>query len=104
MAVVEREKLGGVCLNKGCIPTKAVLKSAHMVHEMKDLKELGINAEIKGLDGKQAVKRSKGISDRISKGVGFLMKKNNIEVFNGNGVLIDKNHIKVGNEKLKAAR
>ena len=100
-ALIENEKLGGVCLNKGCIPTKAVLKSAHMVHEMKDLKDLGINAEVKGLDVVQAVKRSKSISDRISKGVGFLMKKNKIEVIEGNGVLADKNTIVVGKDKIK---
>ena len=102
VAIIEKEKLGGVCLNKGCIPTKAVLKSAHMVHEMKDLKDLGINAEVKGLDGGQAIKRSKTISDRISKGVGFLMKKNKIEVIVGNGVLQDKNTIVIGKEKVKA--
>jgi len=104
VAIIEKEKLGGVCLNKGCIPTKAVLKSAHMVHEMKDLKELGINAEVKNLDGAQAVKRSKGISDRISKGVGFLMKKNKIEVIEGSGVLKDKNTIVVGKEKVKGKK
>ena len=75
VALVEMSKLGGVCLNKGCIPTKAVLKSAHSVHELQDFKSMGIDVELKGLDGSQAVKRAKGISDRISKGVGFLMKK-----------------------------
>ncbi len=104
VAIIEKEKLGGVCLNKGCIPTKAVLKSAHMVHEMKDLKDLGINAEVKGLDGAQAVKRSKTISDRISKGVGFLMKKNKIEIIEGNGVLKDKNTIVVGKNKVKGKK
>jgi dihydrolipoamide dehydrogenase len=95
VAIVEVDKLGGVCLNRGCIPTKAVLKSAHSVHELKDMKDLGINVELKGLDGAQAVKRSKSISDRISKGVGFLMKKNKIEVFSGVGTLISKNSIEV---------
>ena len=71
VAIVEMDKMGGVCLNRGCIPTKAVLKSAHSVHELQDMKELGINVEIKGLDGAQAVKRATGISDRISKGVSF---------------------------------
>lgn len=95
VAIVEVDKLGGVCLNRGCIPTKAVLKSAHSVHELKDMKDLGINVELKGLDGAQAVKRSKSISDRISKGVGFLMKKNKIEVFSGVGTLISKSSIEV---------
>lgn len=87
VAIIEEDKLGGVCLNRGCIPTKAVLKSAHMVHEMKTLKSMGINAEIKSLDGKAAVKRSMNISNRISKGVEFLMKKNNITVLKGTGSL-----------------
>ena len=82
-ALIEASKLGGVCLNKGCIPTKAVLKSAHSVHEIKDFKDLGIDVELKGLNGTTAVKRAKGISDRISKGVGFLMKKNKIQVIEG---------------------
>ena len=60
VALVEMSKLGGVCLNKGCIPTKAVLKSAHSVHELQDFKSMGIDVELKGLDGSQAVKRAKG--------------------------------------------
>jgi dihydrolipoamide dehydrogenase len=102
VAIIEEEKLGGVCLNKGCIPTKAVLKSAHMVHELKDMKDLGINLELKSLDGGQAIKRSMGISDRISKGVGFLMKKNKIEVFSGRGKIKDKNSVEIKGEILKA--
>jgi dihydrolipoamide dehydrogenase len=102
VALIEEEKLGGVCLNKGCIPTKAVLKSAHAVHEVKEMKELGINVELKGLDGSQAVKRATAISDRISKGVGFLMKKNKIEVFLGKGILKDKTSVEVKGEVLKA--
>jgi dihydrolipoamide dehydrogenase len=95
VAIVEMDKMGGVCLNRGCIPTKAVLKSAHSVHELHDMKELGINVEIKGLDGAQAVKRASGISDRISKGVSFLMKKNNIEIIAGFGKLKDKTSLEV---------
>lgn len=106
VAIVEADKLGGVCLNRGCIPTKAVLKSAHAVHEINEMKDLGINVELKGLDGAQAVKRSKSISDRISKGVGFLMKKNKIEVFSGVGTLVSKTSIEVktatGKETLEA--
>lgn len=95
VAIVEMDKMGGVCLNRGCIPTKAVLKSAHSVHELHDMKELGINIEIKGLDGAQAIKRASGISDRISKGVSFLMKKNNIEIIAGFGKLKDKTTLEV---------
>lgn len=95
VAIIEEDKLGGVCLNRGCIPTKALLKSAHSVHEVSDMKNLGINVSLDSLDAGVAVKRAGKISDRISKGVGFLMKKNNIEVINGRGVLKDKTTIEV---------
>jgi dihydrolipoamide dehydrogenase len=102
VAIIEKENLGGVCLNKGCIPTKAILKSAHMIHEFKDFKDLGIDATINQLNGKQAIKRSKKISERISKGVGFLMKKNNIQVYKGEGSLKDNTTLIVGNKTIKA--
>lgn len=95
VAIVEMDKLGGVCLNRGCIPTKAVLKSAHSVHEIADMKDLGLNVELKGLDAAQAVKRASGISDRMSKGIAFLMKKNNIEVITGFGKIKTKTSLEV---------
>ncbi len=101
VAIVEKEHMGGVCLNKGCIPTKAVLKSAHSVHEINDFKDLGIDVDLKGLDGAQAVKRATKISSKISKGVEFLMKKNKIETFMGHGEFVNKNSLKVGKETLE---
>ena len=95
VGIVEMDKLGGVCLNRGCIPTKAVLKSAHSVHELADMKELGINVDLKGLDGAQAVKRATGISERMSKGIAFLMKKNNIEVLTGFGKIKSTTSVEV---------
>ncbi|MBY0515327.1 MAG: FAD-dependent oxidoreductase, partial [Bacteriovoracaceae bacterium] len=86
VAIVEADKLGGVCLNRGCIPTKALLKSAHSVHEVADLKSLGVNVKLEGLDGSVAVKRANEIAANMSKGIAFLMKKNKIEVFAGKGV------------------
>ncbi len=86
VAIIESDKLGGVCLNRGCIPTKALLKSAHSVHEIADLKGLGINVDLKGLDATVAVKRANDIADNMSKGIAFLMKKNKIEVIVGKGV------------------
>jgi dihydrolipoamide dehydrogenase len=86
VGIIEQDKLGGVCLNKGCIPTKALLKSAHSVHEVADLKSLGINVDLKGLDATVAVKRANDIAANMSKGIAFLMKKNKIEVINGKGV------------------
>ncbi|MBT7611332.1 MAG: dihydrolipoyl dehydrogenase [Bacteriovoracaceae bacterium] len=99
VAIIEEDKMGGVCLNRGCIPTKAVLKSAHSVHEIKDLKALGIDVELKGLNGSVAVKRSKQISERISKGVSFLMKKNNIEILEGRGILKTSTTVEVKAKK-----
>jgi dihydrolipoamide dehydrogenase len=87
VALVEREHLGGVCLNKGCIPTKALLKGAERVHQIKEMKDFGIQVDLKNIDAKVAVKRAKQISNRISKGVAFLMKKNNIKVYSGMGKL-----------------
>jgi len=101
VAIIEKEHMGGVCLNKGCIPTKAVLKSAHSVHEIADFKELGINVDLKSLDGSQAVKRATQISDKISKGVDYLMKKNKVEVFKTHGEFISKNAIKAGKETIE---
>jgi dihydrolipoamide dehydrogenase len=95
VAIVEMDKLGGVCLNRGCIPTKAVLKSAHSVHEIADMKALGIDVELKGLDGAVAVKRASGIADTMSKGIAFLMKKNKIEVITGFGKIKSKTTMEV---------
>jgi len=95
VALVEKEHLGGVCLNKGCIPTKALLKSAHSVHELKSMSKLGINAELISLDSKVAVKRANEISSKIAKGVSFLMKKNNITVFDGVGLFKNQNEMNV---------
>ena len=95
VALVEMDKMGGVCLNRGCIPTKAVLKSAHSVFELKGMKALGIDVEIKSLNGQVAVSRASKISERISKGVSFLMKKNKVEVFKGFGRFQDAHKIEV---------
>lgn len=95
VAIVEADKLGGVCLNRGCIPTKALLKSAHSVHEVADLKSLGINVDLKGLDAGVAVKRANVIADNMSKGIAFLMKKNKIEVISGKGVFKNSKTIEV---------
>lgn len=100
VAIIEKEHMGGVCLNKGCIPTKAVLKSAHSVHELADMKDLGINVDLKGLDGTVAVDRAIKISEKVSKGIDYLMKKNKITVFKGTGEFINKTSIKVGKETL----
>lgn len=84
VAVVERENLGGICLNWGCIPTKALLKSSELFHTMKhDAESYGISVKGLDFDLSKIVARSRGVSDKLSKGIGFLMKKNKIDVIEG---------------------
>ena len=83
-AIVDKQWLGGVCLNVGCIPSKALLKNADVAHTLRERgKEFGFTLENLTLDYSVAVKRSRQVSDRLVKGVGFLMKKNNITVYMG---------------------
>lgn len=83
-AVIEKQWLGGVCLNVGCIPSKALLKNAEVAHTLRERgKEFGFSFDNLVLDYSVAVKRSRQVSGRLTKGVGFLMKKNNIEVLTG---------------------
>jgi dihydrolipoamide dehydrogenase len=85
-AIVDKQWLGGVCLNVGCIPSKALLKNADVAHTLRERgKEFGFSLENLTLDYSVAVKRSRQVSDRLVKGVGFLMKKNNIDVYMGAG-------------------
>ncbi len=84
-AVVEKESLGGVCLNWGCIPTKALLKSAQVFEYLKHVDEYGLKAEAIDKDFTAVVQRSRNVADGMSKGVQFLMKKNKIDVIEGFG-------------------
>jgi dihydrolipoamide dehydrogenase len=86
-ALVEREHLGGICLNWGCIPTKALLRSSEIKHLFERAGDFGF--EVKGVsyDVKKVVARSRGVADQMKKGVGYLMKKNNVTVFDGHGAL-----------------
>jgi dihydrolipoamide dehydrogenase len=84
-AIVEKESLGGVCLNWGCIPTKALLKSAQVFEYLHHAKEYGLQAENIKADFNAVIKRSRDVADGMSKGVQFLMKKNKIDVINGFG-------------------
>ena len=86
-AIVEKENLGGVCLNWGCIPTKALLKSAQVFEYLQHAESYGLKAEGVDKDFGAVVKRSRGVAEGMSKGVQFLMKKNKIEVINGFGAL-----------------
>jgi dihydrolipoamide dehydrogenase len=92
--IIERESLGGICLNWGCIPTKALLKSAQVYEYIKHAKDYGIEAS--GQHNFDAViKRSRGVADKMSKGVAFLMRKNKIDVINGFARLVSKGKIEV---------
>src|SRR5919204_3754777 len=82
-AIVEKSYLGGICLNWGCIPTKALLRSAEIFHYMQHAKDYGLSAEKIGFDPKAVVQRSRGVSKRLNDGVGFLMKKNKVSVIWG---------------------
>jgi dihydrolipoamide dehydrogenase len=93
-AIIEKESLGGVCLNWGCIPTKALLKSAQVYEYIKHAKDFGIEASgVHQFDA--VVKRSRGVADKMSKGVQFLMKKNKIDVVMGFGKLKGKGQVEV---------
>src|ERR1700746_2779839 len=82
-AIVEKSYLGGICLNWGCIPTKALLRSAEIFHYMQHAKDYGLSAEKVGYDPKAVVQRSRGVSKRLNDGVGFLMKKNKVSIIWG---------------------
>ena len=95
-AIVEREHLGGICLNWGCIPTKALLRSAEIFHFAQHAKDYGLKIEGKvTFDPAEVVKRSRGVSARLNGGVGFLMKKNKVDVIWGEAKLAKPNEIVV---------
>ncbi len=98
VAVVERDKLGGICLNWGCIPSKALLKSAELYQTFKRAEEFGLSYKDLRFDFPKIIKRSRDVADRVSKGVEYLMKKNKIEVIPGTGRLTGKNSVEVNKD------
>jgi dihydrolipoamide dehydrogenase len=98
-AIVEKRHLGGVCLNIGCIPTKALLRSAEVFESIEHAGDYGINVKEYSADFEGMIKRSRKVADKMSKGVQFLMKANKIEVFEGKGVFESKEQIKVVDEE-----
>ncbi len=99
VAIVERELLGGICLNWGCIPTKALLRSAEILHYMQHAKDYGLAAEKISADLNAVVARSRGVAKQLNQGVTHLMKKNKIAVHMGTGVLKGAGKIEVSGEK-----
>jgi dihydrolipoyl dehydrogenase len=94
-AIIEKENLGGICLNWGCIPTKALLKSAQVFDYINHAADYGIQVKGAGHDFKEVINRSRGVADGMSKGVQFLMKKNKIDVIQGTGKLIAGKEVEV---------
>jgi dihydrolipoamide dehydrogenase len=95
VAIVERESLGGICLNWGCIPTKALLKSAQVFEYAKHAADYGIEINDPKQNFGNIIKRSRGVADKMNKGVQFLMKKNKIDVVMGTGKLVAPNKLEV---------
>lgn len=100
-AVVEKRFLGGVCLNIGCIPTKALLRSAEVFESISHASDYGIDVKDFSANFGGMIKRSRGVADKMSKGVQFLMKANKIEVLNGTGVFKSKTELAVQDDKGK---
>lgn len=101
-AIVERESLGGICLNWGCIPTKALLKSANVFEYLSHASDYGITVKDASADFGAMVERSRGVADGMSKGIQFLMKKNKIDVLMGTGKLKAGKTVSVTDDKGKA--
>ncbi len=94
-AIIERAELGGICLNWGCIPTKALLRSAEVFHNMKHAADFGLVADQLGFDLDKVVARSRGVAAQLSAGIKHLMKKNKITVLEGNGKLVKPGQLSV---------
>jgi len=107
VAVVEREHLGGVCLNWGCIPTKALLRTAEIHHQLHDLDAFGLYAREVGFDAKKVVARSRAVAKRLAGGVKQLLRKHEVSVVSGHGRLAGRGRVEVtrdgGREEVRAA-
>lgn len=102
VALVESQHLGGICLNWGCIPTKALLRSSEINHLLKHASQYGFNIEKYSFDFKKIIERSRAVSKQLSGGIGHLMKKNKVTVFDGVGKLAGKGKVVVGADTLTA--
>ncbi|MGJ5195273.1 dihydrolipoyl dehydrogenase [Bradyrhizobium sp. HKCCYLRH1030] len=103
-AIIEKSYLGGICLNWGCIPTKALLRSAEIYHYMQHAKDYGLSAEKISYDPKAVVARSRGVSKRLNDGVGFLMKKNKVQVIWGKAAIDAPGKITVTKSDVEAPK
>src|SRR5215469_1479592 len=103
-AIVEKAYLGGICLNWGCIPTKALLRSAEIYHYMEHAKDYGLSVEKVGYDAKAVVLRSRGVSKRLNDGVGFLMRKNKVPIIWGEATIDAPGKITVKKSAVEAPK
>src|ERR1700733_3492806 len=103
-AIVEKSYLGGICLNWGCIPTKALLRSAEIYHYMQHAKDYGLSAEKVSFDAKAVVQRSRGVSKRLNDGVGFLMKKNKVSIIWGDASIDAPGKVTVKKSSVEAPK
>src|ERR1700735_2641110 len=103
-AIVERDYLGGICLNWGCIPTKALLRSAEILHYLQHAKDSALSANDVTFDPSAVVKRSRAVSKRLNDGVGFLMKKNKVAVIWGEAAVEAPGQITVKAGRGEAAK
>ena len=94
-AIIEKENLGGVCLNWGCIPTKALLRTAEILHYIKNSEEFGIKCEGYKVDFKKVIARSREVSNKLSNGIKHLLNKNKTSIIEGYGKFLSKNCIEV---------
>ena len=99
VAIVEREHMGGICLNWGCIPTKALLRSSEVFHLMHRAKEFGLSVDNISFDLKAVVKRSRGVAKQLNAGIGHLLKKNKVTAVMGTATLIAKGKVSVKTDK-----
>lgn len=100
VCVIEKDKPGGVCLNWGCIPSKNLLHQAELYSSLDELKKIGVTSDTSGLDYEKVWKNSRNASSRLVKGVQFLLKKNNVEVVEGEGKITGEKEITVGDKKI----
>ena len=98
-AIIEKESLGGICLNWGCIPTKALLKSAEVFDYLNNINDYGITVENYTQNFNKIIDRSRNVADKMSKGVNFLMKKNKIKVYEGFGKIKQDKILEITNDK-----
>jgi len=101
VVIIDKDRLGGICLNWGCIPTKALLKNAEIFHYIKNADQYGINISKHTVDFNAIISRSRAVSDQLSKGIAFLMKKNKIDHIEGTGTLLSSTSIAVVKGKKK---